>query len=80
MYIQEKTPGEVVWGLEKGPMVRIQTKGPIMIRAFNDSLSLLASPEDPDHDYPAGFYVPFPMAIAEINVQNGYFLRLDRLP
>lgn len=80
VYIQEKTPGEVAWGLENGPMVRIQTKGPVMIRAFNDSLSLLAGPEDPDFDYPAGFYVPFPMAIAEINVHNGYFLRLDRRP
>ena len=80
IYVQEKTPGGIAWGLENGPMVKIQAQGSIMMRAFNDSLSLLANPEDPDFDYPAGYYIPFPMAIAEIEMQDGYFLRLERLP
>lgn len=79
-YAQEKTPGGLAWGLANGPMVRIQTEGPVEMRAFNESLSLLANPEDPDFDYPAGFYVPFPMAIAEVEMRDGYFLRLERLP
>jgi hypothetical protein len=61
-------------------MVRIQAEGSITMRAFNESLSLLGSPEDPDFDYPPGHYVPFPMAIAETEMQDGYFLRLERLP
>jgi hypothetical protein len=87
-YVQEKTPAGVAWGLENGLMVSIQVegtalslpKGPITMRAFNESLSLLARPEDPDFDYPPGHYVPFPMAIAEIEMQDGLFLRLERLP
>jgi hypothetical protein len=61
-------------------MVSVQTRGLITMRAFNELLSLLANPEDPDFDYPPGHYVPFPMAIAEVEMQDGYFLRLERLP
>jgi hypothetical protein len=79
-YVQEKTPGGIAWGLVNGPMVTIQIQSPASMRAFNESLSLLADPEDPDFDYPAGHYVPFPLAIAEIEMHDGYFLRLERLP
>jgi hypothetical protein len=77
-YVQENTPGGVTWGLENGPLVRLQTEGLIMMRAFNESLSLLAKPEDPDFEYPPGYYVPFPMAIAEVEMRNGYSVRLER--
>ena len=79
-YLQKKTPGGVAWGLENGPMVSVQFGGPITMRMFNESLSLLYGPENPDFNYPPGHYVPFPMAIAEVEMQNGYFLRLERLP
>ena len=79
-YVQEKTPGGIAWGLVNGPMVTIQIQSPISMHAFNESLSLLTNPEDPDFDYPAGHYVPFPMAIAEVEMQDSYFLRLERLP
>jgi hypothetical protein len=79
-YVQAKTLGVVAWGLEDGPMVKILADGPVEMRAFNESLSLLAGPEDPDFDYPPGHYVPFPMAVAEVEMGDGYFLRLERLP
>ncbi|MBU0510766.1 MAG: hypothetical protein KJ638_03560 [Chloroflexi bacterium] len=79
-YTQQNTPSGVAWGLENGSMVRIQAEGLVKMRAFNESLDLLAYPEDPDFEYPPGHYVPFPMAIAEVEMQDGYFLRLERLP
>jgi hypothetical protein len=79
-YVQEKIPGGIAWGLEDGPVVRIQAEGQITMRAFNESLSLLTSPENPDFGYPSGHYVPFPLAIVEVEMQDGYFLRLERLP
>lgn len=69
-YVQEETPGGIAWGLEDGPMVGIQAEGVVTMRAFNESLSLLSTPEDPDFDYPPGHYVPFPMAVVEINVEE----------
>ncbi len=79
-YIQQNTPNGIAWGLENGPMVSIQTEGAITMRAFNELLDLLAIPEDPDFEYPPGHYVPFPMAIVEVEMLDGYFLRLERLP
>lgn len=79
-YVQESTPNGISWGLENGPMVSVQTEGAITMRAFNESLYLLAGPEDPDFEYPPGHFVPFPMAIVEVEMKDGYFLRLERLP
>lgn len=87
-YVQKKTPEGITWGLVNGPMVSLHAKHATLslpeealrIRAFNDSLPLLSVPEDPDFDYPAGHYIPFPLAIAEVEMQDGYFLRLERLP
>ncbi len=76
-YIQEAIPGGVAWGLENGPKVKIQADGLITMRAFNESLSLLAGPEDPDFSYPPGYYVPFPMAVVEVEMQDGSVLRLE---
>lgn len=81
-YVQEKTPGGIAWGLRNGPMVNVirVTKGEIDIQSFNDSLSLLSTPEDPDFSNPPGHYLPFPLAVVEVEMQDGYFLRLERLP
>ena len=79
-YVQQNTPDGVAWGLENGPMVNILFDGEITISAFNESLSFLSSPEDPDFDYPPGHYIPFPMAVVEVEMGDDYFLRLERLP
>jgi len=77
-YTQQNAPGEIAWGLEDGPMVRVQFEGEISMRAFTESLSLLSTPEDPDFDYPPGHYIPFPMAVAEITPDDGTFtIQLD---
>ncbi len=67
-YVQEVSPGEAAWGLVNGPMLRIQTQGQVTLRAFNESLPLLTGPEDPDFSYPAGHYLPFPMAVIEATI------------
>ena len=79
-YTQQNLPGGIAWGLESGPMVNIQFDGEIKMHAFSESLLLLNIPEDPDFDYPPGHTIPFPMAIAEVEMQDGYFLRLECLP
>jgi hypothetical protein len=55
-------------------------KGVVAMRAFNESLSWLSRPEDPNFDYPPGHTIPFPLAVVEVEMQDGYFLRLERLP
>lgn len=67
-YTHETTPNGIRWGLGNGLMVSVQAEGPITMRAFNESLSLLTNPEDPDFAYPSGHYVPFPMALLSVDI------------
>ena len=84
-YVYEITPNGIRWGLGNSLMVDLHAegvvlslaKGPVTMRAFNESLSLLSSPEDPDFNYPPGFRVPFPMAIVEASLEDGYHLRIE---
>jgi len=76
MYSRQQTPNGVRWGLMNGMMVEIQAPAPIEMRAFNEALSLLTFPEDPDASYPLGYYVPFPMAVVEIRLEDDDTLRL----
>ena len=77
-YVGQNTPGGVVWGLENGPRVSVQAEGDITTRAFNESLSLLSSPEDPDFGYPPGHTIPFPMAVVEVEITGDYSLSIER--
>jgi len=78
MYIGESVPNGISWGVVNGPMVSIQADGPVTMRAFNESLPLLAMPEDPDFSYPPGHFVPFPMAIVEVEINGRYSLSIER--
>jgi len=79
-YVQETTPNRIRWGLENELMVDIQTQGVVSMRTFNEDLSLLQGPENPDYSYPPGHYVPFPIAVVDVEMQDGYFLRVERFP
>lgn len=66
---------ELRWGLQGGPVVRLQAPGALDALAFNEHLDLLSGPEDPDFEYPGGYSLPFPMALAEARVEGeGRFL------
>jgi hypothetical protein len=83
-YAQKNIPNGIVWGLDNGPMVRIQienaalgpSKGALKTNAFNESLPLLNTPEDPDFEYPPGHFIPFPMAVAEIKMDGSSTIQI----
>lgn len=79
-YVQQNSSGGIIWGLGNGPMVEIQSAGEMTFHAFNESLSLLNTPEDPDFEYPPGHYVPFPMAVAEIKMDGSSTVQLAISP
>lgn len=67
-YARQVDTGSVAWGLAEGPLVRIQAQSPMTMRAFDEALPFLAAPEDPDFSYPAGHFVPFPIAIVDVEI------------
>ena len=50
------------WGLTSEVMVEIRMPFKQSIDTFLESQSFMHSPEDPNRDYPAGHYMPFPVA------------------
>jgi hypothetical protein len=65
-------PGGWSYGLIDGPQVQILTSENLNIRAFSDSLPYMGQPENPDFDYPSGHFLPFPLALVEINTQGDF--------
>ncbi len=62
------------WSLAGGAVVEIMADTPVEANAFIDTRSRMGSPENPNYDYPQGHYLPFPLAI--INVQAKPDLRI----
>jgi hypothetical protein len=76
-YREDTIPTGWEWSLEPGPRVSISTSGTLTSQAFNASRSYLAEPENPNFDYPAGHYIPFPLALVEINGQENFYIQMD---
>lgn len=76
-YRLEKSPGRLGFGLkpqgENSPLAWIQAPaGSIRaVESFLDALPLLASPENPNAELPAAFFLPFPMTIVRLYVSAG---------
>jgi hypothetical protein len=76
-YQGELFPGGVTYGLVDGPQVHILTSETLTSRAFSDSLPFMGQSENPDFDYPPGHFLPFPLALAEIQAQGEFSIQLD---
>lgn len=62
------------WGLTDGVSLELLSDKKITLCAFNATHQALYLPEDPNYDYSCGHYLPYPMALAEIDSTNGYSL------
>jgi hypothetical protein len=80
LYFGEISGSSYTWGLQSGIRVRISSSAPISTYAFNDTFSMMSKPEDPNFDYSPGHYLPFPMAVIEVNNSNEYSISVDILP
>jgi len=61
------------WTWEWGDThLQVTTTGQLEVTTFLDSLPWLQAPEDPNRGYPPGHYLPFPMAVAEIQGEGTF--------
>jgi hypothetical protein len=60
--------------------VEIVTDSSISAKLFTDSQEKLAIPEDPNFNYPAGHYLPFPIALLEIESQGEFTVQFRTSP
>jgi hypothetical protein len=62
-----------MWGLDRAINLEIRTTATLYAKDFTQSRLLLSKPENPNLDYPPGHFLPFPLALVEVN-GNGSFL------
>lgn len=60
--------------------LEVLTDSSISAQMFTDSRGHLAVPEDPNFDYPTGHYLPFPMALLELESQGDFTVQFTLSP
>ncbi len=67
-YSLQQQVGSLVWGLPRSTRLRVEAQPPAVLSAASilDARGLLFFPEDPDREYPAGIYLPFPLAMVRL--------------
>jgi hypothetical protein len=76
-YRSQAIPGGFSWGPQNNLRLAVQAEGQVSIRSFNESLTWLTQPEDPDFAYPPGHYLPFPLAMVQISGPDKFTIQLD---
>ena len=64
------------WGLTSELMVEITMPFEQSIATFLESQRFMRSPEDPNHDYPAGHYLPFPVATINSTIKGNSTIQI----
>jgi hypothetical protein len=61
-------------------VLEVLTDSSISAQMFTDSRGHLSIPEDPNFDYPKGHYLPFPMALLELESQGDFTVQFTLSP
>lgn len=64
------------WELNDKIKLDIQSSEPIEIHTFKDSYEFILMPEQPSFAYPEGHFLPFPLALAKIQIDGEVTIRL----
>ena len=63
--------------LAGGPHIQVLTSENLLTRSFSDLIEYMGQAEDPDFDYPPGFHLPFPIALAEVYASGEFTIQLQ---
>ena len=75
-YSGEFTAAGWSWQLDGGPRIEVRTSGDLTANPFTESRPSLSRVEDPNFPYPRGHYLPFPIALVEIQSQEDFYVEL----
>ena len=77
-YWENQTTNGWVWGLHDGPQVKISSNGTVELHPFTASQDNLIFRENPNFEYPPGHFIPFPIALSEIqSISETLTIQLD---
>lgn len=65
------------WGFASGPRVEIKTTGNLNAHPFTASRETLDKRENPNFEYPPGHFLPFPLALVEIQASGDFLVEIN---
>jgi hypothetical protein len=69
--------GVLTWEIEPNLFLTVQGSADMHLLSFVDSHGTMASPEDPNRDYPAGHFIPFPISLVELSSGDDFFIQIE---
>ncbi len=67
----------VTWGQSGGVTISVKSQAAqLSLHSFAESLGYLEAPEDPDFGYPPGHFIPFPLAVIDIQSEGSFALEI----
>ena len=76
-YSWNATPEGGVWKMSSGPGIHIRSNAQLNISHFGESRSMMESTENPNREYPPGHFLPFPLAIINLQAPGDLFVELS---
>ena len=71
-YLNTFTSEGIQWEIKSDITVQLRSMNQMYIYPFNSAKSEMAFPEDPNFDYGRGHYLPYPMALVELQPNEDY--------
>ncbi len=76
-YLASLVPGAWTWGPAGGARVEVRTTAEFSGEDFTSSRLFLGKPEDPNQQFPAGHYLPFPFSIVTVQGQGDFTVWIE---
>jgi len=76
-YEKSEIPQGWIWGIRDGAKAEIRVSGVVTSYTSLDSKALLLLPENPNMGYPAGHFLPFPLAVVDLPQQSTVWLEIS---
>ncbi len=71
------SPDVWAWGLRGGVQVIIRTEANFSAQGFTASQAFLGGTENPDQEYPAGHYLPFPFSLVTVFGEGDFTIWIE---
>jgi hypothetical protein len=71
------SPYSWTWGLAGSSNVEVRTDADLSAQGFSSSFPFLSLAEDPNLDYPAGHYFPFPLSVATLHADGNFRVQIS---
>jgi hypothetical protein len=75
-YLSTLSSHSWIWGISGGSSILVRTDAGLSADGFTSAIPFISSPEDPNQEYPAGNYIPFPLSVVTIQSTGSFYVEI----